>query len=276
MANTKMGANSNFAPNVEAANILRDLEKFTVLEKDCTKEFSGDIKLGNRVEILGATRPTIADYTGEAINGPERIDATKIVMDIDQAKYYNYGIDDTDRPGMKKGSEKVMRQEAAAALAEEYETFIASMAKNSGNKATSTQLNTEAELKEAIDAGLVWLRNNSVPMTQRVVVEMTPNFYDMFENAVIELKTKNDDLISLGVMGQYKSAYVKMSNQLYNNGTDDFLMIRTNRAIAAGKQIEKVEKYRPESYFQDAVKGLMVFGAKVVRPKELYTIKAHK
>ena len=242
---------------------------------DAYIDFSGN-NTRTAVLITASAAGTVTFYHGDAINGPEKIDGTKIIMDIDQAKYYNYGIDDTDRPGLKNGAENVMRQEAAAGLAEEYESYIGSMAKNSGNKAISTAFSSAADLKAAVDKGLVWLRNNSVPMTQRVVIEMTPDFYDMFENSVIELKTQNDELISAGIMGQYKSAYVKMSNQLYNNGTDDFLMIRTDRAIAAGKQIEKVEKYRPEAYFQDAVKGLMVFGAKVVRPKELYTIKAHK
>jgi hypothetical protein len=53
-------------------------------------------------------------------------------------------------------------------------------------------------------------------------------------------------------------------------------MIRTNRAIAFAQQIDKVEAFRPETLFSDAVKGLSVFGAKVVRPNELYVIKAHK
>ena len=113
-------------------------------------------------------------------------------------------------------------------------------------------------------------------MTQRVVIELTPWAYDIFENKIIELKTQNDELIKKGYLGQYKNAYIKMSNNLYNDKTDDYLMIRTNRAIAAGKQIDKVEAFRPEKRFMDAIKGLLVFGTKTVRPKELYTIKAHQ
>ena len=53
-------------------------------------------------------------------------------------------------------------------------------------------------------------------------------------------------------------------------------MLRTDRAIAAAKQIDKVEPYRPEKRFAEAVKGLMVYGTKTVRPKELGVIKAHE
>ena len=42
------------------------------------------------------------------------------------------------------------------------------------------------------------------------------------------------------------------------------------------EQINKVEKYRPDDAFTDAIKALYVFGAKVVRPKEIYVMKTAK
>lgn len=66
-----------------------------------------------------------------------------------------------------------------------------------------------------------------------------------------------------------------MSNNLYNDGTDDYEMVRTKKAIAFAGQIDEV-KTDPDPYgFGDIVKGLHVYGAKLVRPKELYVIKAH-
>jgi len=53
-------------------------------------------------------------------------------------------------------------------------------------------------------------------------------------------------------------------------------MVRTGRAIAFAGAIDQVEAYRPETLFSDAMKGLNVYGAKIVRPKELQVIKAHK
>jgi hypothetical protein len=43
--------------------------------------------------------------------------------------------------------------------------------------------------------------------------------------------------------------------------------------VAFAEQIEKLEKYRPEDAFTDAVKGLYVFGATIVRPNEIYVMK---
>ena len=267
---------NNFKPLIWSKNILRDLEKMTVLDKDCCHDFDGEVKEGGKVKILGVTRPTIKDYDGTDIDGPENPPDTSIYMNIDKAKYFNFAIDDIDKAQTKKGLMSSLRAEATAGLAEIYDYSIASEAVNAGSKTNSSTIATADELKNLIDKKLVWLRNNGVPLTQRVVIELTPWAYDVFENKIIELKTQNDKLIKQGILGQYKNAYVKMSNNLYNDGKDDYLMLRTDRAIAAAKQIDKVEPYRPEKRFAEAVKGLMVYGTKTVRPKELGVIKAHE
>ena len=58
----------------------------------------------------------------------------------------------------------------------------------------------------------------------------------------------------------------------WNDGTRDckLAMLRTNKAIAFAGQIDKVEAYRPQDAFSDAIKGLYVFGAKIVRPEQIY------
>jgi hypothetical protein len=45
-------------------------------------------------------------------------------------------------------------------------------------------------------------------------------------------------------------------------------------AISLAEQISKVEAYRPESSFSDAVKGLALFGGKLVRPDGIATCQA--
>ena len=49
-------------------------------------------------------------------------------------------------------------------------------------------------------------------------------------------------------------------------------MIRTQRAIGLAKPLTHTEAYRPEKKFADAVKGFILFDAKVVRPKEIINI----
>jgi len=147
---------------------------------------------------------------------------------------------------------------------------------DSANMLESKQVETPAEAKALVDEALLKLRENDVDVADNVSITVSPFFYQLFRDALTEIKTNNDELIARGVVGMYDCAKVVLSNNLYNDGTDDYLMVRTNKAIAFASAIDETEAYRPEKYFSDAIKGLNVFGGKLVRPKELVVIKAHK
>ena len=68
---------------------------------------------------------------------------------------------------------------------------------------------------------------------------------------------------------------LRLSNNLYNDNTDDYELLRTKKAVAVANQIDKLETCRKEKGFASIVKGLNVYGVKVIRPKELYVIRAH-
>jgi hypothetical protein len=48
---------------------------------------------------------------------------------------------------------------------------------------------------------------------------------------------------------------------------------RTKRAISFAEQLSEINAYRPEKRFADAVKGLHLYGAKVVCPNEMVTLE---
>lgn len=72
----------------------------------------------------------------------------------------------------------------------------------------------------------------------------------------------------------YGKVVIKLSNNVKktDDGGTDNIMIRTQRAVAFAKPLTHTEPYRPEKKFADAVKGFILFDAKVVRPKEIYNI----
>ncbi len=268
-------AYNNFKPLVWSNHIQTELEKVSVLLEDCNTEFEGDAKKGSRVKILGVARPTIGDYTGEDIGAPENVPDTSVYLDIDQAKFFNFGVDDVDKAQSVEGLMPALMQESAAALAQERDKYIATLATAAGKTSASTAVASAADAKKALDAAFVWLWENDVKINDEVVITVTPWFYNLFKDALTELYTDNVELIKRGIVGMYNAAMVKISTNLYNDGTDDYLMVRTKKAIAFAGQINETEAYRPEQLFLDAVKGLDTYGAKVVRPKEMYVIKAH-
>ncbi len=268
-------AYNNFKPIVWSQHIQHELEAASVMQEDCNTEFEGDAKRGTRVKILGVTRPTIGNYTGTDIGAPEELADTEQYLDIDQAKFFNFGVDDVDKAQSIEGLMPALMQESAAALAQERDRFIASKAVEAGKLSESLSITDAAAAKAAVDDAFVWLWSNDVKINDEVVITVTPWFYNLFKEALTALYTDNLDLIKRGIVGMYNGATVKISTNLHNDGTDDYLMIRTKKAIAFAGQINQTEAYRPAQRFQDAVKGLDTYGAKVVRPKELYVIKAH-
>lgn len=116
---------------------------------------------------------------------------------------------------------------------------------------------------------------NNVPTNSEIAFEVTPRVYMKIKGAVIETSTNNVEEIKKGIIARTSNAVIRLSNNIYNDGTDDYCMLRTRNAIAFANAIDKVEAGRHESKFGEYVKGLHVYGAKVVRPQELYVLRAN-
>ncbi len=268
---------ANFKPTIWSHFIQTELEKKCKLVEDCNRQFEGEARLGSRVKILGAVAPEIFDYNSkEGMDTPQTLAGTSVFMDVDQAKAFNFMVDDLDRLQAVPELMPVVMEEASRKMAAARDHYVASIAADSANCSESTQVTTPAEAKALVDAALLTLRENDVDVSDQVSITVSPFFYQLFRDALTEIKTNNDELIAKGVVGMYDCARVILSNNLYNDGTDDYMMVRTNKAIAFASAIDETEAYRPEKYFSDAIKGLNVYGAKLVRPKELAVIRAHK
>lgn len=267
---------ANFKQTFWSKYIQHELKKRTILADFCDTKFKGEVKMGNQVKILGVGRPTIGNYTGASIGSPEHPEDSSVFLTIDKAKYFNFGVDDVDEAQSVPGLMEALMEEADLAMALEVDSDIAALAVNAGTVSSSTQINSAAAAKTAVDAGILALRENDVQISDEVVMELPPFVYQLLKDKYIELDTANSEMMKKGIVGFYDNVRVRVSNNLYNDGTDFYAMIRTKKAIAYANQIQKVEAYRPDDLFEDAVKGLNVYGCKVVRPKELYTIRAHK
>ncbi|PWM43011.1 MAG: hypothetical protein DBX52_00300 [Clostridiales bacterium] len=268
---------ANFKPTIWSHFIQTELEKKCKLIDDCNRQFEGEARLGRRVKILGAAAPEIFDYDAAAgMSDPETLDGTSVFLDIDQAKAFNFMVDDLDKLQAVPELMPVVLEEAGRKMAAARDRFIASLAQGASHFTASTKVSTAAEAKKLVDSALLTLRENDVDIGDQVSITVSPFFYQLLRDALTELKTNNDELIAKGIVGMYDCARVILSNNLYNDGTDDYMLVRTNKAIAFASAIDETEAYRPEKYFSDAIKGLNVYGGRLVRPKELVVIKAHK
>ena len=153
----------NFKPTIWSKYIEHELRKFTVFKEDCDYKFEGEAGKGKTVKILGVGKPNIGDYTGEDIGAPEIVPDSSITLSIDQAKYFNFMVDDVDKAQAQDGLMNALMEEATRALAYEEDRFIGEqLAKNAGMVSESLAIATEEDAVKAVDEAFEYFWNNGV------------------------------------------------------------------------------------------------------------------
>lgn len=263
---------TNFIGTAWSASVLTALKENCFLTDFCVKEYEGEVKRNSQIKINGVERPTIGDYTGADIGTPEVVDDSQVILKIDQAKYFNVLVDDVNKAQMKPELMQVLTKEAGIALSATADKVVAKEIATNATKLTSVdEINTADLVQKQVDAAILKLYENNVSLNTQLELVLSPGFYQLFRTKITELSTDNVELIKKGIVGRYNNALVKMSNLLDKTVAAGYTscFVRTNRAVAYAEQIDEVEAYRPQGLFADAVKGLHVYGTKVVRPDEI-------
>lgn len=266
----------NFKPMYWSKYCQTELKKDLILANWCNYQFDGEAKKGARLKIVGAVRPKIQTYIPGKDLEIENLGDNSQYLDINQYKAFAFEVDDVDRAQSVPGYLETEFDEAKEALAEDYDKFVGTLAKGAlaNMKSASTDISEETSPFATINAGLVKLYKNGVTTKTELAADLNPEHITLCREKLQSLFTDNVEYIKRGAVGKYNNCFLRMSNNLYNDGTNDWEMIRTKKAIAVANGIDKVEKARKEKGFADIIKGLHVYGGKLVRPKELYVILA--
>lgn len=277
----------HFIRTVWAKKIQDDLEEKCKLVKDCTRDYEGECKYAQTVKILAVGDPTVGNYTGQDINIEEMTDSSQDLV-IDMQKYFAFEVKDVDKAQSQPGLPEKYQQKAMQKLALTREKHIGALvagkaqtskdeeAKNDTYKQGATNIitaksNSQADIKTAIDDAIIKLRENN--FDDAGIIELDPRSYKTFKDQLIELKTANDELIKRGVIAQYDNYDVKSTNNVYRDATHVYCIVRSDKAIAFAGQIDEVEAGRMERRFSDYIRGLDVYGAKIIAQKELVCVK---
>ena len=274
-------AYQNFIPTVWAEGIERELDRLCVFIEDCNRKYEGKIKeRGDGVRILGVGKPTIREITKDSknadIEAPEEVEDTSVMLYINQIAYFNYIVGDIDKAQAVGGVMDALQEETNEGLANATDKYVASMAvdKSVAKLYSSPKQVTKDNVLSILDEAIQKLYENDVKATTKIVVTISPRFYTIFKQAYIDKDTDNSEMLKNGKVAKYGNVIVKMSNNVHktDSGATDNIMIRTQRAIAYANPLTHTEAYRPEKKFADAVKGFILYDAKVVRPKEVINI----
>ena len=266
----------NFIPAMWAEQINRELERRCVFMENCNRKYEGQVKdKGDSVRILGVGKPTIKRTTDKDISlpDPEKVEDTSIIMPIRQVAYFNYKVDDIDKRQAVGGVMDALSAETSEGLANEMDRYIADMAlsKDAPVDAAAAYKIDESNILKKIDGAIQMLYENDVTPMAKITLTCSPRFYFVLKRAYTNIDTDNSKMLENGKVGRYGNILIKMSNNVATNaaGTEDKIMVRTDRAVAFVNPMTHTEAYRPEKSFSDAVKGFVLFDGKIVRPKEL-------
>lgn len=278
---------TNFQQTIWSKSIQKELKTITSLRNHCDFQYEKDTKNAKEVKILSVTRPTIRTYVpGNAITLEGLTDAAQ-TLQLNQYRYFNFEVEDIDKAQSVPGLMEDASRQAALGLAEEGDKYVAAIIEAAVEDATNPigQSNsvislTKANAMASVEAGFTYLYEKNVRVNDPLYLEVAPAVFTTYRQALTELSTDNPEILKKGAVGKINNAYVCVENLLptgkVGTGSADdtyYNVLRTSHAIAFAEQIDKVEAYRPESAFQDALKGLYVFGAKIVRPDEIYVMK---
>ena len=117
---------TNFIPELWSARLLDALEKTHVAANLVNRDYEGEIRgQGDTVHINSIGSITVKDYAKNTdISAPETLSTTDQTLEISQAKYFNFQIDDVDA-AQAAGDlmDKAMRK-SAYALKDAADSYI--------------------------------------------------------------------------------------------------------------------------------------------------------
>lgn len=280
----------NLIPQVWAARLLENLNKALVYGQPgvVNKDYEGEISgAGDAVRINAIGQVTVDDYTKyEPIADPEVLTDDQTVLNIDQAKYFNFQIDDIDRAQANPDVMDAAMREAAYALAEEADRYLAGL--HAGVAAGNVIGSSETPVDDLDEDGAAYnylvdldvrLTEANVPRAGRWVV-VPAWFYALLrkdDRFVRSGTAAGDAALRNGQIGMAAGFSVLESNNVpHTSQTKYRIMAGYPGAITYAEQIVKIEAYRPEKRFADALKGLHVYGAKLVRPSGIAVLTANR
>jgi hypothetical protein len=281
----------NFIPEIWSARLLLRLEKaFRYAQQGvANRDWEGEIRQrGDTVRINSVGPVTVFDYTKNTdMPAPEALNDAQTTLVISKQKAFNFAVDDIDKAQGNPAVMDAAMGEAGFALRDGVDQFIAAQyvdisASNfiATDASPKTDLGTAGKAYEyLVDLGTL-LSENDVPEEGRFAI--VPPWYHgwlLKDDRFVRAGTvTTDQVLRNGIVGEAAGFTVLKSNNVpKTNPTTSFKIVAGHPlAWTFAQQVSEVEGYRPERRFADAVKGLLLYGARLTRPDKMAVLFANR
>jgi N4-gp56 family major capsid protein len=288
---------NQFIPTIWSARMFEALRKTLVYSQEglINRDYEGEFaEAGDTVNVHTIGDPTIVDYVKNTdMPVPETLTDTRKTMQITQAKAFHFQVDDIDQAQQKPKVMDMAMSRSAYRFADIADQYIASIML--AGAATANAIGTDAlpivaptavqgasSAYEVLVDLSVKMNEANVPSAGRWVV--VPPWFEgtlrkdaRFINNESASQMPGEPLLN-GQIGRAAGFTVLMSNNVPTvaapggaaNTQPRYKIIGGHQiATTFADTISKVEAYRPEKRFGDAVKGLHVYGSGVFEPAAL-------
>jgi hypothetical protein len=276
----------NFLPIIYSQKVQKFFRTASVVEDITNTDYAGEIEnFGDTVNIIKEPTITVSSYTrGGQINIQNLAD-DQLQLTVDQANAFAFKVDDIEERQSHINFEALATSSGAYALKDSYdENVIAAMFSGAGTTVGSDGSGTdtgfgssETDPTDILANSAKRLHAAEVPTDNRWFLG-TPEFYEQLGQASAKLMDASvtgdatSPLRNGNVMdGLVNGFRLYMTNNFAASSTSNYFKVMFGHmsSTATANQIAKTEVVRDPDSFADIVRGLHIFGRKVLRTEAL-------
>ena len=276
----------NWLPAIYSQKVQKFFRTASVVEDITNTDYAGEIdNYGDTVNIIKEPTISVSSYTrGGQINIQNLAD-DQLQLVVDQANAFAFKVDDIEERQAHVNWEALATSSGAYALKDSYdENVIAAMVSGAGTtvgsdgSGTDTGFGTsETDPTDILANAAKRLHAADVPTDNRWFLG-TPEFYEQLGQASAKLMDasvtgdgtsplRNGSVLN-GLVNGFK---LYMTNNFAASSTSNYYKVLYGHmsSTATANAIAKTEVVRDPDSFADIVRGLHVFGRKVLRSEAL-------
>ena len=265
----------NFIPEVFSKLLQAKFYKKSILPEISNTDYEGEISgQGDKVVIRTVPAVTINNYAGTITT--QELTTAKVEMLIDKAKYYSFKVSDVLAAQADINLLEGASTDAAEGMRIAVETEVLAGAITGATTIGSQTTITAANILTNILTMSKQLDELNIPEEGRFIV-LSPEFISLLKQSELRQAYLTGDSTSPlrnGLVGMVDRFKVFQSNMVYTaaSGADSgytHVLAGHPKALSFASQFTNTETVRMESTFGDQVRGLKVYGSKVVTPDAL-------
>lgn len=282
--------NQFWVPEIYSKKVQIAFRKASVIEAITNSDYFGEISgYGDTVNIIKEPTITTYDYTRGVDTTTSGLGDQELVLTVDQAKAFKFIVDDLEKRFSHVNWQSLAADQAAYQLKDDMDSdvlaAIAAAASVQTYGSAGAPLDTgfgtsELDPLDVMARMARLLDDQNVPEENRWFVA-PPKFYEELAKTSSKLMSvdynQGDGGLRNGLVasGQLRGFKMYKSNNLpswtgtgsFSGTSDKFVIAGHMSAVATAQALTSVESFRDPNSFGDVVRGLSVWGRKVLRPE---------